>query len=96
MLHYNYIFNHLNWHWKKDNHICRIFIDGIKDDFLGEKQSLSEDDLHGISFYCPDPHVTEIYLHDRRIRNVIKNPPDFLGQRSISFPMRRRESFERY
>jgi hypothetical protein len=48
--------------------------------------ALSADDLHGLTFYVPDPEVTTITVDGRKAATIRRNAPDHTGRPSVSLP----------
>jgi len=81
----NYYVNHkyLNWSYKtKDNEII-ITITGVEDPVFGSFVPTIQD-LQGITFYVPDKDKTRIYINDKEIVNIQRNPPDHRARESIT------------
>ncbi len=81
----NYYVNHkyLNWSYKtKDNEII-ITISGVEDPVFGSFVPITED-LQGITFYVPDKDKTRIYINDKEIANIQRNPPDYIKRESVT------------
>lgn len=45
---------------------------------------VSEADLHGLTFYVPDPEVTCVTVHGREVTDLKRNAPDHTGRPSVS------------
>ncbi len=57
----------------------------------GSSDGLSVNDLNGLTFYVPDPEVTNLTIDGQEVPNIRRNPPDHTGRRSVSLPWPRLE-----
>jgi len=77
--------------WKKEEYggEKKIIISGIQDPIAGKNILPNPSDLEGITFYVDDPENTRIFIGKKEVKNIINNPKDHTGKRSIMFPMTR-------
>ncbi|WP_148207080.1 hypothetical protein [Heliomicrobium modesticaldum] len=85
LLRYNQVNNFLRFSVHKDSEGASIVIDGVDDPHLGAFKPVV-DDLRGITFYCPDPLKTKLFLGERQIADDLlsRNPADHTGRQSLS------------
>ncbi len=82
LLNYNYLINHIKWKAeKRRNGVTAIQITG-----LGGPLKINPQ-YHGLTFYCPEPEKTIIYISDKKVDSINVNPPDYTGRKSISIPI---------
>jgi len=81
----NYYLNHkyLNWSYetKADETIITIY--GVEDPVFGSFVPTTKN-LQGITFYLPDKYRTRIYIRNKEITNIQRNPRDYTGRESIT------------
>lgn len=85
LLNYNLVRKYLNWHWKHDNDIYNIYIDGIDLPFEIEFD-LDFENLGGLTFHTPEPQNTRIFYDGKIISPININPADENGLFSVSIP----------
>ncbi len=85
----NYYLNHkyLNWSYKTKGDEIIITISGVEDPIFGSLVPTTQD-LQGITFYVPDKDKTRIYINDKEITNIQRNPPDHRARESITIQKR--------
>jgi len=81
----NYYLNHkyLNWSYETKGDEMIITISGVEDPVFGSFVPTTED-LQGITFYVPDKEKIRIYINDKEITNIQRNPPDFKERESVT------------
>lgn len=81
----NYYLNHkyLNWSYETKGDEIIITISGVEDPVFGSFVPTTED-LQGIAFYVPDKEKIRIYINDKEITNIQRNPPDFKERESVT------------
>lgn len=79
-VHRKYLF----WHYNESPDSVLIVIDSVANEVEGTFLP-SPQDLAGITFYVPANKVVTVEQSDRKL-NVVENPPDETGRRSVSFP----------
>jgi len=81
----NYYLNHkyLNWSYETKGDEIIITISGVEDLVFGSFVPTTED-LQGITFYIPDKDKTRIYINDKEITNIQRNPPDYEERESVT------------
>jgi hypothetical protein len=85
----NYYINHkyLDWSFELGDGEVIIRINAIKDPIFGSFIP-SVRNLESITFHVPNKEKTTIYLSNKKIENVRKNPPDYTGRESITITAR--------
>lgn len=85
----NYYVNHkyLDWSYDNGSGSIAIYIRGVKDPIFGFYVPTVQD-LEGVTFFVPDKNKATIYLNNKRIENVRKNPPDCTARESITITSR--------
>lgn len=75
--------------------IQRVMVDQIHDDLFGP-MSVSVDELRGITFYCENPALVEIWINGSRVDpdELQVNPPDHTGCASIGVRWYARDNFD--
>ena len=81
----NYYVNHkyLDWSYDSKSGTISIHIHRVKDPIFGSFVPTIQE-LEGITFYVPDKNKTTIYLNNKRIESVRKNPPDYKKRESLT------------
>ena len=81
----NYYLNHkyLNWSYETKGDEIIITITGVEDPVFGSFVPTIQD-LQGITFYVPDKDKTRIYINDKEITNIQRNPPDYKQRESVT------------
>ena len=81
----NYYLNHkyLNWSYETKGDEIIITISGVEDPVFGSFVPTTED-LQGITFYVPDKEKIRIYINDKEITNIQRNPPDYEQRESVT------------
>ena len=81
----NYYINHkyLNWSYNFTNGELNIHIHNVKDPIFGSFVP-SVEDLNGLTFYLPNMSKTIIYLDNKEITTVKRNPSDYTKKESIT------------
>lgn len=88
LLIYNLLHDHLLWSADCGENGVDIRIHGTRDEVAGFWiPALKE--LQGLTFYTPSPDTTRIYVEDREVGGVVRNPPDETGRTSVSIPATR-------
>ena len=87
LLMYSLVRDELNWYWKGNNSIIKIYILYVSDPATGNFVP-SEEQLQGITFYTPNPEITHIYVNGTEIMDLEKNPSDYKGKKSVTIPIR--------
>jgi len=85
----NYYLNHkyLNWSYETKGDEIIITISNVQDPVFGSFIPTIQD-LQGITFYVPHKYKTRIYINDKEIVNIRKNPPDSKDRESITIGRR--------
>lgn len=86
LLNYNLCNRFLKWNSQEEGGETRISIKGVADPVRGDYQP-SFEELQGITFYTSNPEKTLLYLNRDKIE-VIHNPPDMTGRKSIMIPLK--------
>jgi len=81
----NYYLNHkcLNWSYDVKGDGVVIRISSVEDPVFGSFIPTIYD-LHGITFYVPDKDKARIYISDKEIANIRRNPADYRGRESVT------------
>jgi len=81
----DYYLNHkyLNWSYETKGDEIIITITGVEDPVFGSFVPTIQD-LQGITFYVPDKDKTRIYINDKEITNIQRNPPDYKQRESVT------------
>lgn len=81
----NYYINqkYLKWSYETKGEEMIITISGVEDPVFGSFVPTIEN-LQGITFYVPDKNKVRIYINDRQITNIRRNPPDFKERESVT------------
>ncbi len=81
----NYYVNHkyLNWSYETKGDEIIITISSAEDPVFGSFVPTIQH-LQGITFYVPDKDKTRIYIKDKEITNIQRNPPDYRDRESIT------------
>ena len=81
----NYYLNHkyINWSYETKGDKVIIKISSVEDPVFGSFVPTVED-LQGITFYVPDKDKARIYIGDKGIANIRRNPPDYSERESIT------------
>ncbi|MFB0526288.1 MAG: hypothetical protein ACETVO_02305 [bacterium] len=81
----NYYLNHryLNWSYGTKGDEMIITISSVEDPVFGSFVPTVED-LQGITFYVPDKDKIRIYLNDKEITDIQRNPRDFKERESVT------------
>jgi len=89
LLNYNLVHNGLVWESETSpDGSVNIWIAKVKDELFGDFVP-SEADLQGITFYTPNPDGTRMYIQEKEVEALQRNPEDSLGRSSVSIPLRR-------
>ncbi len=89
LLNYNLAHNGLVWESEESpDGSVTIRIAKVKDEVFGDFVP-SEADLQGITFYTPNPDGTRMYIQEKEVEVLQRNPEDSLGRSSVSIPLRR-------
>jgi len=80
----NYYLNHkyLDWSFETRGDEIIITISSVKDPVFGTFVPTIQD-LRGITFCVPDKDKTQIYVGDKEITNIQRNPSDYTGRESV-------------
>ena len=86
----NYYLNHkyINWSYETKGDKVIIKISSVEDPVFGSFVPTVED-LQGITFYVPDNDGARIYISDKEIANIQRNPPDYSERESITIQGKR-------
>ncbi len=81
----NYYVNHkyLNWSYETKADEIIITITGVEDPVFGSFVPTIQD-LQGITFYVHDKDKTRIYINDKEITDIQRNPPDYEQRESVT------------
>jgi len=81
----NYYLNHkyLNWSYETKGDEIIITIADVEDPVFGSFVPTIKD-LQGITFYVPHKDKTRIYINDKEIINIQRNPPDYKQKESVT------------
>ena len=81
----NYYLNHkyLNWSHETKGDETVITISSVEDPVFGSFVPTIQH-LQGITFYVPDKDKIRIYINDKEITNIQRNPPDFKEKESVT------------
>lgn len=81
----NYYLNHkyLNWSYETKGDEIIITISSVEDPVFGSFVPTIQD-LQGITFYVPNKDKTRIYINNKEITNIQRNPPDSKDRESIT------------
>lgn len=81
----NYYVNHkyLNWSYETKGDEIIITISSAEDPVFGSFVPTIQH-LQGITFYVLDKDKTRIYINDKEITNIQRNPPDYRDRESIT------------
>lgn len=86
LLMYNLIHNHLRYSSENRNGVWILRINPAIQDKVFRSYDIKLEDLQGITFYTPDSQNAHVYLGDKEIQNIARNPRDFKGRESVSIP----------
>jgi hypothetical protein len=87
LLQYNEVHDNMLWQVDNEKGMTKISICPYMN-ALGVKQRITENMVHGITFYCHDPDKTRIFL-DKKPVKVRKNAKDVTGEYSVTIPWRK-------
>lgn len=81
----NYYVNqkYLKWSYETKGEEMIITISSVENPVFGSFVPTIQD-LQGITFYVPDKDKIRIYINDRQITNIRRNPPDFKERESVT------------
>ena len=81
----NYYINHkyLKWSYETKGEEMIITISSVEDPVFGSFVPTIED-LRGITFYVPDKDKIRIYINEKEITNIQRNPRDFKERESVT------------
>ncbi len=81
----NYYVNHkyLNWSYETKGDEIIITISSVEDPVFGSFVPTIQH-LQDITFYVPDKDKTRIYINDKEIVNIQRNPPDYIKRESVT------------
>jgi len=81
----NYYINHkyLDWSYEITDGKLVIHIHSVEGSVFGSFLPTIQG-LQGITFYVPDKDKTSIYIGNKEIANIQRNPPDYSGRESIT------------
>ena len=85
LLDYYLNYKYLVWSSKKNGHEIAIHIKYVDDPVSG-KYVPSVENLQGITFHTPPNHTIRVYIEDREIPTIIKNPVDEKNKESVTIP----------
>ncbi|MFX0136472.1 MAG: hypothetical protein ACFFDN_22720, partial [Candidatus Hodarchaeota archaeon] len=83
LLNYYITYKYLNWSYESQNGKIKIHIHNIKDPIFGSFVP-SVENLNGLTFYLPNMSKTIIYLGNKEITAVKRNPADYTKKESIT------------
>ncbi|MDH5662668.1 MAG: hypothetical protein OEY92_06695, partial [Elusimicrobiota bacterium] len=83
LLNYYLNYKYLNWSYETKGDETVITISSVEDPVFGSFIPTIED-LQGITFYVPDKDKIRIYINDKEITNIQRNPPDFNERESVT------------
>jgi len=83
LLNYYLNYKYLNWSHETKGDEMVITISSVEDPVFGSFIPTIED-LQGITFYIPDKDKIRIYINDKEITNIQRNPPDFKERESVT------------
>jgi len=83
LLNYYLNYKYLNWSHEPKGDETVITISSVEDPVFGSFIPTIED-LQGITFYVPDKNKIRIYINDKEITNIQRNPPDFKERESVT------------
>ncbi len=83
LLNYYLNYKYLNWSHEVRGEETVITISSVEDPVFGSFTPTIED-LQGVTFYVPDKDKVRIYINDREITNIQRNPPDFRERESVT------------
>lgn len=83
LLNYYLNYKYLNWSHETKGDETVITISSVEDPVFGSFIPTIED-LQGITFYVPDKDKIRIYINDKEITNIQRNPPDFKERESVT------------
>jgi hypothetical protein len=78
-------YKYLVWSSIKNGYEIAIHIKYVDDPVFG-KYVPSAENLQGITFYTPANNTIRVFIEDREIPNIIKNPIDEKNRESVSIP----------
>jgi hypothetical protein len=87
LLNYYVTRKYLKWEKEVAADVTYIRISGVYDPLSGRDFMPDSKQLQGITFYVPEPEKTKVFLGSEEIRNMQINPPDYIGRKSIMFPL---------
>ena len=89
LLNYCRFIRYMDWKYEiLPNGYTKIFIHKIKDPILGEQLPTVEE-LQGITFYVNDSSKASIYIGEKKLTCIKKNPKDHTGRESVMIPLTR-------
>jgi hypothetical protein len=78
--------SYLQWHYETNSEgWTRITVQGVADPLFGLYLPAMEE-LQGITFYVPDRHKVRVYLGDKEVTSIERNPADHTGRESAMIP----------
>lgn len=87
LLNYYVVWKYLKWKYETNDDAAFIRIYGVHDPLSGRDFLPSPEQLQGITFYIPDQRETRVFIGMKEVKNMEKNPSDYVGRKSIMFPL---------
>ena len=88
LLNYQHAYNHLVWSYQDIPDGIQIHIDHIDDPIFGQTIP-SAHELQGLTFEVAEHRNVDVFIQDRRIDTIQRNPAGPNSQASVMFPLRR-------
>ncbi|MGI6209702.1 MAG: hypothetical protein ACOYEW_15980 [Anaerolineae bacterium] len=76
---------YLRWSHEQREGETIIRVHGVDDPLEGLRIP-REDELQGLTFYVPDARATRVYIRERELAHVDRNPADHTGRESVGIP----------
>jgi hypothetical protein len=89
LLNYYVTRKYLKWKYEKSvSGAFLIHISGVYDPLVSKMSIPNHEQLQGITFYVPDTEKTRVYIGEKEIMGLKKNPTDYTGRKSVMFPIK--------